>query len=148
MNIDEMVPSKSHFLTKEDVGEAGKNLTIKGFTMKEVGFENDKEMKYVIEWMDTNYKPMVLNKENASRLKFILQTSETTSMVGRTVNVYNDRFVKFGNEMKGGLRIRPIEHAAAQTARPSTQRPSSAPVRDEDPPWQDSPPLDAYSDEH
>lgn len=141
MDIDLMVPKKSNFLTKEDVGEAGKNLTIRGFSQQEIGRDNEKETRYVIEWQQADFKPMVLNKENATRLKMICKTSDTTQMVGKTVNVYSDPFVAFGGEIKGGIRIRPV--ATTQPQQAPMQR-QAAPQRDDGmgPP---SPPIEAYS---
>lgn len=151
MKIDDMTPSKSKFLTKEDVGETGKNLTISGFEQQEVGTENEKETKYVILWQQADYKPMVLNKENGNRLKLIAKTDDADQMVGTTVNVYNDPFVAFGGKTVGGIRIRaattatarPQQRVAATVQRPAA-RPAAAPADDMGP---DSPPLDAYEGE-
>jgi hypothetical protein len=153
-NIDDLVPSKSNFLTKEDVGEAGVNLTIKSFSQQEVGMEGAaKELKAIIEWQQADYKPMVLNKENASRLKMICKTADTDAMIGRTVNVYCDPYVKFGNEMKGGIRIRPVEHAQYQAQQPqrpqrvAQQPPQQRQQPKSEPAWQDTPPVEAYGDD-
>lgn len=149
MNIDEMVPTKSRFLTKEDVGEQGKNLTIKQFTPTEVGQE--KEARYVIEWHEADFKPMVLNKENSSRLKMIFKTADTNQMCGMKVNVYNDPFVSFGGEVVGGIRLRPVPATAAQSLQPPQQRPPqqrrpAAPPPQDDGMGPPNPPLDAYTD--
>jgi len=144
MNIDDMIPKKSNFLTKEDVGEQGRNLTIKAFSQTEVGQE--KEVRYVIEWSEQDFKPMVLNKENGSRLKMIFKTGESGQMIGKQVNVYCDPFVSFGGEIKGGIRLRPVATAAAANALPP-RRPApaqKAAVVEEDGPWQPSPPPEAY----
>ena len=140
MKIDEMVPTKSSFLTKDDVGEAGKNLTIAKFETQEVGVENDKEMKYVIVWQQADFKPMVLNKQNASRLKIIFKSDDTDAMIGGTVNVFCDPFVEFGGKIVGGLRIRPTT-AQAQAKAPTQAR---KPAQDTGP---ESPPLEAYEGE-
>lgn len=134
-NIDDLVPSKSNFLTKEDVGEQGVDLAIKKFEQQEVGFEDDKEMKYVIVWTNSDYKPMVLNRENASRLKMIAKSDDTDDMIGMTVNVYCDPFVSFGKKVVGGLRLRPAFN----------QRTGRQPQQKEDGP--PTPPAEAYEDE-
>ena len=118
--IDSLVPTKSSFLTKDDVGTAGKNLSIAGFEQQEVGNENEKELKYVVLWQQADYKPLVLNKENANRLKIICKTDGTAQMIGKTINVYHDEMVSFGGRVVGGVRVRP---AAARPA----QRPASKP---------------------
>lgn len=142
MKIDEMTPSKSKFLTKEDVGEAGKNLTIHSFEQQEVGTENEKETKYVIVWQQADYKPMVLNKENGNRLKLIAKTDDTDLMIGQTVNVYNDPFVAFGGKTVGGIRIRAAVSAVARPQARPAQKPAGRPSDPDD----ELPPLAAYDD--
>lgn len=146
MKIGDMTPTKSKFLTKEDVGEAGKNLTIAGFEQQEVGFEGDKELKYVVIWNQADYKPMVLNKENGNRLKMIAKTDDTDAMIGLTVNVYNDPFVSFGGEVKGGVRIRAAAQAALRPQQRPAQKPAPRPAAPTDM-GPESPPLEAYADE-
>lgn len=144
MKIDDMTPTKSSFLKQEDVGEAGKNLTIGSFEQKEVGTENEKEMKYVIVWQQADWKPMVLNKENGNRLKLIAMTDDTDAMIGLTINVFADPFVSFGGKTTGGLRIR------AASLPPKQQRPAQKPAtRQAQVPADmgpESPPLEAYED--
>jgi hypothetical protein len=125
-NLDDMVPTKSRFLTKEEVGEQGKNLTIRAFSQAELDKDGQKESRYVIEWIE-DFKPMVLNKENASRLKMIFKTSDSDALIGKMVNVYNDPFVSFGGEIKGGIRLRPPAHAAAQAQMAPRQQPAPQP---------------------
>ena len=143
MNIDEMVPKKSKFLTKEDVGERGRDLTIKGFSQQEVGQE--KELRYVIEWLEPDFKPMVLNKENSSRLKLIFKTGDSDAMIGRQVNAYNDPFISFGGEIKGGIRLRPCAQAAAANALPP-RRPAPAQKAAQEDPWAPTPPPESYAE--
>lgn len=116
MNLDEMVKSKSEYLKKEDVGEAGKNLTISGFKRVKVDGEHGEEEKIAMFFAEEGYKPMLLNITNKNRLK--AATGETTSegVKGKTVNVYNDPMVDFGGKIVGGLRIRPATNGASQTA--------------------------------
>lgn len=138
MDIDSLVPSKSSFLSKDDVGTEGRNLTIAAFSQHEVKSDNTSEMKWTVEWRE-DYKPMVLNKENTSRLKMIFKTSDTDQMIGKAVNVYNDEFVTFAGKVTGGIRLRPASNGAPQQqqARPSQQAE----------PWGPTPPVDAYKDE-
>lgn len=145
-DIDTLVPTTSKFLTKEDVGELGKNLTIKTFSQAEVKGDSGTEVKAVIEWQEQEYKPMVLNKENATRLKAIFKTSNTDEMIGGMVNVYNDQFVTFAGRQTGGVRLRPPQHAqhAQQQAQ---QQPQQRPATHQDSGWQPTPPPEAYENE-
>lgn len=144
--IDEMVPSKSKFLTKDDVGETGKNLTIGAFEQQEVGTENQKELKFVIIWQQADWKPMVLNKQNANRLKLIAKTDDTDAMIGLTVNVFNDPFVEFGGKITGGVRIRAAAQAAPRPQQRPAQKPAPRPAASVDM-GPESPPLEAYAGE-
>jgi hypothetical protein len=143
VNIDSMVPTKSSFLTKDDVGEQGRNLTIKGFVQKEIKNDNESEMRYVIEWIEPDFKPMVLNKENASRLKMIFKVADTDAMIGRPVNVYNDAFVTFAGKVTGGIRLRPATNVAPQAPRPRQAAPPPAAA---DEPWQPTAPPESYQE--
>ena len=105
MDLDELVPSTSKYLAKEDVGIAGENLTIAGFTRETVGRGADADERAIIRWKE-DFKPMVLNKTNKNRIKRILDATSSEQVIGKTVNVYNDPEVEYGGEVTGGLRIR------------------------------------------
>ena len=130
MNIDEMAPSKSEFLAKEDVGENGKNLTIKGFANKEVKSDEGVEHKWVIQWHE-DMKPLILNKTNVNRLKVILKTSDTEMMLNQVVNVFNDPFVEYAGKTVGGVRIRPAGEQAPSNAYGQGQTPPPESYQDE-----------------
>lgn len=150
MDIDKLVPTNSKFLTKDDVGEAGKNLTISRFDQTEIKTDDGNEVKAVIHWRE-DFKPLVLNKENATRLKMIFQTSDTDRMLGGVVNVYNDVFVQFAGKQTGGVRIRPPGHAQAQQQmqqqQPQGYAQAHAQLHQPSQDWQPTPPVDAYRDE-
>ena len=140
--IDDMIPTKTNYLRKEDVGEAGVDLGIKSFHTEDVGNDGEKEPKLVMSFTNPAYKGMIVNKENGSRLKITLKTDDTDLMIGRVINVYSDPFVAFGGKTVGGLRIRPAKDSAP--GKP-TARAKPAPVVEDDGP--ESPPLEAYSDD-
>ena len=106
MDLDELVPSTSKYLAKEDVGLAGKNLTISGFKRETVGRGVEAEDRAIMAFSEEDVKPMVLNKTNKNRLKHYLGSSTSEGVIGKVVNVYNDPDVEFGGEIVGGLRIR------------------------------------------
>ena len=105
-DLDELVPSTSKYLAKEDVGIPGKNLTIDQFTKETVGQGADADIRAVMHFRESDYKPMVLNKTNKNRLKHYLEAKTAEEVIGKTVNIYNDPDIEFGGEIVGGLRIR------------------------------------------
>lgn len=116
---DDLVPSESKYLKKDDCGEEGRNLTIKRFSRETVGQGQDADERAVVHW-EEDMKPMVLNKTNASRLKVILKASGPEDAVGKKVNVYNDPLIEFGGKIVGGLRIR---QAQGGTQPPAQEEP-------------------------
>lgn len=115
MKLTELVPSQSKYLSKDDVGEAGRNLTIKGFKREPVkndaGTNEDKAVMY----FEEDIKPMILNKTNMNRLAVITKAETTGDCKGKTINVFCDPMVEFGGKIVGGLRIR-AEQAVQQPA--------------------------------
>ena len=104
MNLDDLVPTTSKYLAKEDVG-TGMNLTIAGFKRQTVGQGADADERAVM-YFKEDVKPMVLNKTNKNRLKHYLGGNTTEQVIGAVINVYNDPDIEFGGEIVGGLRIR------------------------------------------
>jgi hypothetical protein len=105
MNLDELVPSQSKYLAKEDAGTAGINLTIKEFKRETVGRGKDADECAVIHF-EEDVKPMVLNKTNKNRIKHYLGVTTSEEAVGKVINAYNDPDVEYGGEIIGGLRLR------------------------------------------
>ncbi len=106
MDLDELVPSESKYLKKEDVGEQGRNLTIRGFDRAELDSDSGKQIKAIVLW-EEDAKPLVLNVGNKERLKAICGATTTEAVTGKVINVYNDPMVSFGTKVTGGIRIRP-----------------------------------------
>ena len=115
MNLDDLVPSTSKYLAKEDVGITGKNLTISGFTKELVGTGSDADERAVIHFKE-DVKPMVLNKTNKNRIKHYLEASTSEEVIGKVVNVYNDPDIEYGGEIVGGLRIRGEQETVTTTS--------------------------------
>jgi len=103
--LDELVPSESKYLAKEDVGETGLDLTIKGFKREMVGQGEDSDERAVMGF-EESVKPMVLNKTNMRRLKVIFNAETTKDVVGKRINVFSDPLIEFGGRIVGGIRIR------------------------------------------
>jgi len=117
ISLDSLVPSQSEYLTKDDVGEQGLNVTIAGFKMAEVGRGQDADMRCIMSFQE-GVKDMVVNKTNMARLKHITGAETTGQARGKQVNVYNDPMVEFGGKLTGGIRIRPVTATAPEMAPP------------------------------
>lgn len=121
MSFEQLVPTNSNFLKKEDVGEDGVILTISGFTREQVNSDdNTKEEKVCIVFSEQGYKPMVLNSTNAQLLRIATGGSTPRDVVGKRIVVYNDPTVSFGSKVTGGLRIKRLP-GAPQQPRQATQ---------------------------
>ncbi len=112
MDLDELVPSTSKYLAKEDVGIAGMNLTIAKFTRETVGSGKDQEECAILHFTE-NMKPMVLNKTNKNRIKHYLDAKTAEEVIGKVINAYNDPDVEYGGEITGGLRLRGAQSVGA-----------------------------------
>jgi hypothetical protein len=107
LSFDQLVPKNSKYLAKEDVGEDGVILTIKGFrmeTLKNDDSEEDKMIMYFVEDM----KPMVLNRTNAQLIGVVTGCKTAGEARGKQIVVYNDPTIGFGGKITGGLRIKKI----------------------------------------
>lgn len=114
MNLDELVTGNSEYLRKEDVTEAGVNLTIKGFKRVKVKNDDGEEDKVAMYFVEEGYKPLLLNITNKNRLKVATGESTVEGVKGKTICVFNDPYVEFGGKIVGGVRIR-----AANGAKPA-----------------------------
>lgn len=120
LSFDELVPSKSKYLSKSDVGEDGLVLTIKGFRMETIESDEGNEDKMVMHFVE-DVKPMVLNRTNSQLVSVATGANKVGDAKGKQIIVYNDPTVGFGGKITGGLRIRKIGGAPKQAAtRPSS----------------------------
>jgi len=110
MTFDQLVPSKSKYLTKDDVGEDGVILTIKGFRMETLETDDGNEDKMVLHFME-DVKPMVLNRTNAQLVGVATGAKIAGDAKGKQIVVYNDPTVSFGGKITGGLRIKKVAGA-------------------------------------
>jgi len=110
MSFDQLVPSKSKYLTKDDVGEDGLILTVKGFRMETLEADDEKEDKMILHFVE-DVKPMVLNRTNAQLISIATGAKVAGEAKGKQIVVYNDPTVSFGGKITGGLRIKKITNA-------------------------------------
>lgn len=105
LTFDQLVPSKSKYLAKDDVGLAGLILTIARFSTETIESDDSIEEKVVLHFAE-DVKPMVLNKTNSALLAGATGAKTVGEARGKTIIVYNDPSVSFGGKITGGLRIR------------------------------------------
>lgn len=124
MSFDSLVPSKSKYLTKDDVGEDGLILTIRGFKMETIKSDEGDEDKVVCYFVE-DVKPMVVNRTNSQLIGSATGARTAGESVGKQIVVYNDPSVGFGGKVTGGLRVKRIAGAprpAPAAPRANTQR--------------------------
>jgi hypothetical protein len=110
LSFDQLVPSNSKYLTKDDVGEDGIVLTIKGFRMETLKSDDGEEDKTVLHFME-DVKPMVLNRTNAQLVGVATGAKTAGEARGKQIVVFNDPTVSFGGKITGGLRIKKLAGA-------------------------------------
>lgn len=119
LSFDQLVPSNSKYLTKDDVGEDGLILTIKGFRMEAIKTDDGEEEKMVLHFNE-DVRPMIVNRTNAQLIGVATGVKTAGEARGKQVVVFNDPTVSFGGKITGGLRIKKIAGA-----------PKSAPAKDD-----------------
>jgi hypothetical protein len=108
LSFDELVPSQSKYLAKSDVGQNGRVLTIKGFRMEAIKSDDGDEDKMICHWVETDAKPMVVNRTNAQLFSIATGVLKVGDAKGKKVLVYNDPTIQFGGRVTGGLRIKAV----------------------------------------
>jgi len=120
LSFDQLVPSNSTYLSKDDVGEDGVVLTIKGFRNETIKGDDGEEVKMVMHF-EENYKPMIVNRTNAQLIGIATGAANAGEARGKEIIVYNDPTVGFGGKITGGIRIRKLQGAPKQAAKADPQ---------------------------
>lgn len=128
LNFDQLVPKNSKYLAKEDVGEDGVILTIKGFRMETLKSDDGDEEKMVMHFME-DVKPMVLNRTNSQLIGVVTGCKTAGEARGKSIVVYNDPTIGFGGKITGGLRIKKL----ASEPKPAPPRSNAADPNDDIP---------------
>jgi hypothetical protein len=126
LSFDQLVPSNSKFLSKDDVGEEGIILTIKGFRMEAIKGDDGEEDKMVLHFVE-DLKPMILNRTNSQLVGVCTGAKTAGEARGKQIVVYNDPTVSFGGKITGGLRIKKV------TGQPKPASAAKDPI--DDIPW-------------
>ena len=114
LSFDKLVPKDSKYLAKDDAGEDGVDLTIRGFKTEAVKGDHGDESKIVLYFVEEGYKPMILNQTNSKRIGIATGCKSAGEARGKKINVYCDPMIEFGGEIVGGLRIRKATGIVAQ----------------------------------
>ena len=120
MSFDQLVPKNSNYLSKEDVGEDGVILTIKGFKEEQIEGDDGTENKIVM-YFHENYKPMIINRTNSQLIQIATSARTTGEAVGKEIVVYCDPTVGFGGKITGGIRIKKMPGAPKHAKSSSPQ---------------------------
>jgi hypothetical protein len=99
---------KSRFIRKEDIGN-GLVVTIKGITKENVAPANQKEDRKVCVHFVELEKPIVLNLINYNSIAQITGSEKSGGWLGKKIELWYDKTVAFGGEIKGGIRVRPVK---------------------------------------
>lgn len=114
MSFDQLVPTNSKYLKKEDVGEDGVILTIKGFKYETIESDDGDEQKLIMYFEEDDYHPMVVNRTNAQLIAQATGAKNAGESRGKQVVVYNDPTIGFGGKVTGGIRVKKIAGAPKQ----------------------------------
>jgi len=118
LSFEQLVPSKSKYLAKDDVGEDGMILTVRGVRMETLETDDGSEDKVILHFMEKDVKPMVLNRTNAQLLGIATGAKNAGEARGKKIVVFNDATVSFGNKVTGGLRIKKVGGAPKAATEP------------------------------
>lgn len=115
--LDQVAPSESQYLRKEDLTEAGRVVTIASVKSAELENRDGKtENCHVLHFQESHTKPLVLKQTNRDLLKHYTGASTVGELKGKRITVYHDPTVRFGGKMMGGVRIKAAPQAEAPKA--------------------------------
>ena len=115
LTFDQLVPTESKYLRKEDFDADGQILTIAGFRREDIkGDDGHLEEKIVLLFKELD-KGMVLNKTNSQLIPVATGARNAGEAKGKQIVVFRDDSVSFGGKIVGGLRIK---KASGNTAKP------------------------------
>jgi hypothetical protein len=113
LSFENLVPTNSKYLTKNDVGDDGLILTIKGFKKEILEGDNGDEEKVILYFVE-DVNPMVLNRTNSQLVGIATGAANAGEARGKQIVVYNDPSISFGGKVTGGIRIRKMQGAPRQ----------------------------------
>ena len=105
-NVDQMIESK--YLRKEDVGDPGDGTMATIVALKKANIAREDEepkFKWLVKFKEFP-KPMVMGSTTLQLAAMILGSKNTDDWIGKSIEVYHDPSVTFGDKLVGGLRFR------------------------------------------
>jgi len=122
LSFDQLVPSESKYLRKDDVGEDGIVVTIAGFSHADIKTDDGGVESKIIMTFKEDLPPMVVNRTNAALISVCTGAKTAGEAKGKKIVVYNDVTVSFGGRVTGGIRIKKVPGAPrpAPAAKPAT----------------------------
>ena len=110
MNFDDLYPSK--YLKQSDVGDEEVIVTIVGIKREAMKDKGEDIEKPIIKFAEFD-KPMVLAKINGQRIA-TAHGHDISQWKGKQMVLYVNPDVTFGNEVTGGLRLKPVQQPKAK----------------------------------
>ncbi len=102
MDINNVFPSSSNFLRKEDLPKPAK-VTISGVELMEFEQDGKTQRKLVINF-DGKDKALACNKTNARTIGS-MHTDDTDNWIGKDITLYCDPNVEMAGQRIGGIRV-------------------------------------------
>ena len=114
LSFDQLVPSDSKFLKKEDFDEDGEVCTIKGFKHEDIKTDDGGLESKTVMYLEEHEKGLVLNRTNASLLPIVTGAKTAGEARGKKIVIYVDPTVGYGGKVVGGIRIKKVPGAPKQ----------------------------------
>lgn len=105
MTLDDAVPRKSKFLTKEDC-EPPILVTISHMSIEEIEGDHGPEQRTVLHFDGDEIKPLVLNQTNKELLKAATGAEKVGDVKHKQIVLFNDPNIMFAGKKTGGIRLR------------------------------------------
>jgi len=104
MKLEEVFPSTSNYLKKEDLPRPAKVIIESIEPVEFTGKDGKPQHKLDIALQGKD-KHFLSNKTNARMISTIFGTSELNDWIGKEITLYNDPTVMFGDEVVGGIKV-------------------------------------------
>lgn len=108
----------SQYLSKEDVADAPVRATIADVRFETIKGDRGSEDKPVLSFKENGFKPMILNSTNWGTIEDAYG-DESDNWRGKSIELYLDPGVMFGDKRVGGVRVRIPNGKPAPTAAPA-----------------------------
>ena len=114
--VEQFFQSQARYLAARDVPQPVV-VRIRSFDYEPVGSDASAPEKPVLRFVGWE-KALVLNKINFEALKTLFPCTDTCEWEGEIVEIFCDQKVRFGNDVRSGIRIRPAPQEAEPIEEP------------------------------